>query len=175
MTSSEKVEGATAFPSPAADPYAPTAWGNYDEEKTMPSGQKCRVRKLGFEDFLDAGLLDSMNTLQGVVDKNVRKGSGQPPVDPIKLMKDKRTSSNMTGIINKVVIMSVTAPKIFPAPAEFKDREVGKVYVDTVGMMDKLEIFSLAVGEMNALEEFRQKAGESTQRMADEPSDAVSP
>ena len=151
MTSSDT--GKTDQPMP--DPYAPTAWGQYDEELTVSSGQKCRVRKLDFGDVMDAGLLDKLNTLQGVVDKHVKKGEGQPPIDPMKLLQDKRTARQFSTLIDDVVVMVVTAPKLEKPPADFAKRKQGVVYVDTVGLVDKMEIFSHAMGDLEAMTKFR--------------------
>lgn len=150
-----------------ADPYAPTTWGNYDEELTVSSGQKCRVRKLDFQDVLEAGMLDKLNTLQGVVDKQVKKGEGQPPVDPMKLLKDKRTGAQFSELIDNVTVMCVTQPKLEHAPANVKDRKPGVVYVDTVGLVDKMEIFEHSLGELNKLATFRGGSNESPERVAD--------
>lgn len=172
MTSSEQA------PAPAAlsqeqhdyDPYAPTTWGKYDEELTVSSGQRCRVRKLDFQDVLEAGMLDKMNTLQGVVDKNVKKAEGSPPMDPLKLLKDKRTTGQFRDLINDVVVMVVTAPKLAKPPEDFAKRKPGVVYVDTVGLVDKMDIFTHAIGDLSALERFRFGAKQSGERLADEQS-----
>lgn len=176
MTSSENTNGTSpAAPSQApADPYAPTAWGQYDEELTVPSGQRCRVRKLDFADVMEAGLLDKLNTLQGVVDKHIKKGEGAPPTDPMKLLKDKRTSQQFSSLIDDVVIMCVTQPPLTKAPGAYKDRKPGVVYVDTVGLMDKMEIFEHALGELNKLASFRGGADESAERVADGEGDKPS-
>lgn len=179
MTSSEHLDISRAKTygpsSPAAppqephdyDPYAPTTWGQYDEELTVNSGQKCRVRKLDFGDVMDAGLLDKLNTLQGVVDKHQKKAEGQPPVDPMKLLADKRTARQFSTLIDDVVIMCVTAPKLEKPPADFAKRKPGVVYVDTVGLVDKMEIFGHALGDINALESFRVGPGKPAGGMAD--------
>jgi hypothetical protein len=40
-------------------------------------------------------------------------------------------------------------------PEDNDDRLLGVVYADTVGMMDKMEIFSYAMADMGAMESFR--------------------
>lgn len=184
MTSSENtlgaVPGALTFPPAAppsqvlADPYAPTAWGSYDHELTMPSGQKCRVKKLDFEDVFAAGMMDRLNTLQGVVDKHTKKAEGQPPLDPTKMLADKRTARQMTSLMNEVVCMVVTAPKVVMPPEKMEERKAGVVYADTVGIVDKMEIFAFAMGDLSELESFRGGAKQPAERVADVESD-VSP
>ena len=167
MTSSEHTT--PALPSQEqADPYAPTAWGQYDEELTVSSGQRCRVKKLDFADVMDAGLLDKLNTLQGVVEKHTKKGEGAPPVDPMKMLSDKRTSKQFSTLIDDVVIMCVTAPKLEKPPAKVADRKAGVVYVDTVGLVDKMEIFQHALGDVEAMSNFRGGASKSAERVADD-------
>lgn len=170
MTSSEHTAPAVPSQEPA-DPYAPTTWGNYDEEFTVSSGQKCRVRKLDFQDVMDAGMLDKLNTLQGVVDRQVKKGEGEPPVDPMKLLKDKRTTKQFSELIDSVTVMCVTQPPLAMPPKNVKDRKPGVVYVDTVGLVDKMEIFELALGDINRLATFRRGSNEPAERVADEQSD----
>lgn len=166
MTSSEHASPA-APSQEQADPYAPTTWGTYDEELTVSSGQKCRVRKLDFGDVMDAGLMDKLNTLQGVVDKHAKKAEGQPPMDPMKMLGDKRTAKQFSTLIDDVVVMCVTAPKLEKPPADFAKRKPGVVYVDTVGLVDKMEIFGHALGDINALESFRLGAPKPADGMAD--------
>lgn len=170
MTSSEHTTPASPSQTegmPMPDPYAPTTWGTYDEELVVSSGQKCRVRKLDFGDVMDAGLMDKLNTLQGVVDKHTKKAEGQPPVDPMKMLGDKRTSKQFSQLIDDVVVMCVTAPKLEKPPSDFAKRKPGVVYVDTVGLVDKMEIFGHALGDINALESFRGQPVKPADRVAD--------
>jgi hypothetical protein len=143
------------------DRYAPTKWGAYDQELVVPSGQMCRVRKLDFPDVMAAGLMDKLNTLQGVVDKNIRKGEGQPPADPLKMLKDRRTSLQMAELLNQIVVLCVTAPTVVMPPEPGEERVDGVIYADSVGMMDKMEIFQFAMGDLTSLESFREGAGQS--------------
>lgn len=175
MTSSEHTTDPAAPAQEQADPYAPTAWGNYDDELVMPSGQRCRVRKLDFQDVLDAGMLDKLNTLQGVVDKHVKKGEGEPPLDPMKLLRDKRTTGQFSKLIDDITVMCVTQPPLATPPAQFKDRKPGVVYVDTVGLLDKMEIFEHALGELNKLATFRGGSDKPAERVADEQGDGNAP
>lgn len=144
-----------------ADRYAVTTWGVLDEEFLTPSGQLCRIKKLDFEDVMASGFMDQLNTLQGVVDKGIRKGQGQPPADPLKMMKDRRTAGQMARLMNQVVCLVVTAPKVEMPPENPQDRKVGVVYADTVHMGDKMAIFTKAMGDLEELESFRGKADES--------------
>lgn len=138
------------------DRYAPTSWGVYDEEMIVPSGQICRVKKLDLADVLASGMMDKLNTLQGVVDKNVRKSSGQPPTDPMKMLSDRRTAKQMAELMNEVVCLVVTAPVVVMPPERKEDRKDGVIYADTVHMMDKMEIFTRALGDLDQLESFRE-------------------
>lgn len=151
MTSSETPQ----------DTYAPTVWGQYDEELVCPSGQKCRVKKLDFTDVMASGMMDQLNTLSGVVDKHVKKAEGQPPIDALKMMTDKRTAGQMKVLIDEVVCMVVTAPKVEMPPEDFSDRVIGVVYADTIGIIDKMRVFELAMGDLSELEKFRSGTDKS--------------
>lgn len=137
------------------DRYAATQWGTFDQEFEVPSGQLCRVRKLDFADVMGSGLMDKLNTLQGVVDKQVRKGEGQPPVDPMKMMTDRRTAVQFASLLNQVTCMVVTAPHVEMPPDDKAKREDGVIYADTVGLADKMAIFQFAMGDLGKLESFR--------------------
>lgn len=145
----------------STDRYAPTTWGQLDEELTVSSGQICRVKKLDFVDLMASGLMDQLNTLSGVVDKNIKKGEGAPPIDPMKMMADKRTARQMATLISQVVCMVVTAPIVEMPPEDPEKRVVGVVYADTVGLVDKMDIFSHAMGGLSELEAFRGGTGKS--------------
>lgn len=151
----------TAPPSQEEDRYAPTTWGVLDEELRVPSGQLCRVKKLDFVDLMASGMLDKLNTLQGVVDKHVKKGEGAPPIDPMKMMTDRRTATQMADLISQVVCMVVTAPKVEMPPKDPAKRVDGVIYSDTVDIMDKMEIFTHAMGGMSELESFRGGSGKA--------------
>lgn len=181
---SEQVSGSYEFkqprvetpptPPPPQDPYAPTAWGQYDEEFRVPSGQKCRVRKLDINDMLTSSFIDELSTLEGVVDKHVRRGQGQPPIaDPVKLLQDKRTSRQMAGLVSQVVCLVVTAPKVEMPPESWGDRLEGVVYADTISFQDKIAIFEKAMGEVRSLETFRSQSEQLAERLADEQVDAL--
>lgn len=155
MTSSENS------PETPQNPYAPTAWGSYDDELVCPSGQKCRVKKLDFTDVMASGMMDQLNTLSGVVDKHAKKADGQPPIDAYKMMTDKRTAGQMKTLIDEVVCMVVTAPMVEMPPEDFTKRVVGVVYSDTIGILDKMRIFEVAMGDLSELEKFRSGTDKS--------------
>ena len=139
------------------DPYAPTAWATIDEEFIAPSGQRCRLKKLGLTELVKSGLVNQLNTLAGVVDKKVNKAKGAPPkdIDPMKMLKDERTMDNFLVIVDKVLVLSVTAPHIYEVPDEGTERDPGRVYTDMVDLMDKVAIFEKSVGGLSALAAFR--------------------
>lgn len=168
MTSSENTTD------PNVDPYAPTTWGQVDREFRTPSGQLCRIKNLDLPDLMGSGMLDRLNTLQGVVDKNVRKGQGQPPVDPMKMLADKRTGRQFAELVDQLTCVIVTAPKVYPVPdpnakrEQDRERIAGRVYVDTINLVDKVEIFNAALAGLRELEPFRGGQQESAERLEDE-------
>jgi hypothetical protein len=140
------------------DPYAPTAWATFDREFVTPSGQRCRIKKLGLTELVESGLQDKLNTLQGVVNKKMGTAKGAPPkaVDPQALLKDKNTMSNFMGLVDDILVLTVTAPHIEYVPDNPGLRKPGVVYVDMVDLMDKVAIFNESVGGLQALAAFRQ-------------------
>jgi hypothetical protein len=157
-----------------ANRYVPTTWGQVDSEFVVSSGQRCRIRNLDLRDVIAAGLMDRLNTLQGVVDKNVKKGQGQPPVDPMKMMMDKRVGLQFADLVDEITCMVVNAPTVHPIPdpkakrIEDRERKEGLVYVDTISLSDKIDIFSHALGGLRQLEPFRGGQQESAEHLEDE-------
>lgn len=63
--------------------YNLTTWKIDDERDfTVPSGQKCRIKDLGLEDMAALGIIDQMDTLGMLVEKNhVQRVQGKKPQD----------------------------------------------------------------------------------------------
>lgn len=150
----------TSAPAPALvlDPYAPTAWGQTAEDFVCPSGQRCRVKKAQIQQLLQMGILDSVNSLSGVVDLEViAKAQGLPPIDQIKeLSKNQDKMNALFEVIDKAVCYAVEMPKLWPVPAEGEERVVGRVYIDSVDLRDRIAIFEKVFGAISAMKPFRQ-------------------
>lgn len=110
------------------NPYEPTTWGTTQfEDLTVPSGQKCQVRKTSLEVLIELNILQDMDTLSKVVnDKHItrvkgksasgaKKSGNNEPVDfdIQKLMtEDPKAFMRMIQMVNRVVEYIVTQPRV---------------------------------------------------------------
>lgn len=140
----------------AADPYAPTGWSSPFEDFVAPSGQRCLLRKMDISDLLQAGILEHMDTLGGIVDNEViRPATGQPPVDVRKVMKNPQVLGKLVPMLDKVLAVVVEKPTLHPKPAPGEERVEGRAYIDAVSIADKIAIFNRAAGDLDDLKSVR--------------------
>lgn len=180
-----------------ADPYAPTTWGRRYEDLTCPSGQTCKIRKLGVEQLIAEGAIEDLDTLTAFVNKkhiepkakSVKKGakgkSGNPAV-AAKQQKDATQQAmgvlegvssddvrRMFGLMDIVVMAAVVAPKLHPVPepegpdGEAPERVEGIVYIDDVDAVDKSYIFNYVFAGVKDLESFRKQLSENAAALGD--------
>lgn len=144
-------------------------WGGpSSEDLPVPSGAVCRVRKPDPMIIVEAGALDDIDVLTSFVhEKHVTRVKGgkrtkvveQAPAkdeELIKLMADDTTREKLMSLMDRVTIAAVVKPKVYPV-VEDDDRIDGLVYVDTVSFADKAAILRHVVGDVKALERFRQQ------------------
>lgn len=155
--------------------YALTGWGTslYDD-LTMPSGQVAQVRKPGVQRLIAAGLLENADTLATIVDqKHIKRVKGKLQVDPASLLKDSANMMSVLEMVDKIVAHMVIQPSVrrpvhvdvdgprnekdeLPTrPLRDEEREPGVVYTDQIEMIDRMFIFSYAVGGSTDVERFR--------------------
>lgn len=165
--------------------YATTSWGQeVTIDLTVPSGQLCLVRRPGVTGLIKAGILDSLDSLTGIVqtehiDRVENEKKGLPAVTPeqIKeLQSNKQKLLEALELMDKVLAYVVIQPALFlpylrdeedkayvepltPLPDD--KRVPGRAYVDMVDIMDKVFVFQFVVGGVSDLERFREEFGES--------------
>lgn len=159
--------------------YAPKAWGKEVlVDLPCPSGQLCQVRRPGIPGLIKAGILDSLDSLTGLVQTEhidrVRKGEIKAE-DMQDLAKNKDKLLQAMTLADKVVCYAVVQPKVLPDPEEGAEREPGAIYVEDIDLTDKMFIFQFVVGGVSDLEQFRKEFGEtlgSLENVADVPGPA---
>lgn len=168
--------------------YAPTKWGGevlMDLE--VPSGQLCQVRRPGITGLIKIGVLDSLDSLSGIVksDHIDRVEAGKDPQvtaeDMRELAKSKVGLLRAVELANKVTLAVVVQPALAPVPLvrnpvtgepELDDdmrpieiplegRDPALTYVDQVDLMDQMFILQFVVGGVTDLEQFRKEFGET--------------
>lgn len=170
--SARAVKRATAKSTPAAqndklvrgapqDPsaYAASAWGGRNEfEVTVPSGQKCLCKELSVERLIEMGLLQAINSLEGLVANQVLPGAqGQRTiqVDMASLVQNADKLTAVLELVNTIVCEAVGAPVVHAVPPLGEARVQGLVYVDSIDLTDRFALFSEVTGNLESLSSFR--------------------
>lgn len=172
----QSPQGQQYQPQPEADPYAPTAWGQL-ADFTCPSGQRCALRPLDLEQLLAMGVLEDINALTGIVEKDViRPAQGLPPINTEKILRDGKKVGDIMRVVDQIVVTVVAKPEIrsnLDANGNRLlegQRELGVVYVDSISLVDRIAIFNESLKGVSELESFRQAAGQPGGSVADQPS-----
>jgi hypothetical protein len=144
-------------PSTSQDPYAVTAWGVDEEDFVTPSGQRCRLRRLDEQMLLDAGILDQVTRLPGlVVAGPIRQAQGQPPTDAMQdILKKPDQLRDLLGVMNKLVCIVVVKPELVMEVPE-GGLKPGQVPVSNVGLGDRVAIMEKVLGGVRKLDSFRE-------------------
>jgi hypothetical protein len=153
------VQEDVVVPRPAAE-----VWGSTEYDFTCPSGAMCRLRKLMPEKLLELGILDKITTLPGVVAEVVEKAEGLPP-RKADAIPDAQELRNITGILEVLVPLVVVEPKVFPVPVAGEDgvvpdRVQGRIYTDSIELLDRVAIMERSVQGVKKLEPFREGSGQ---------------
>lgn len=168
--------------------YAPTKWGGeFLVDLEVPSGQLCQVRRPGITGLIKIGVLDSLDSLSGIVksDHIDRVEAGKDPhvtaEEMRELAKSKDGLLRAVELARKVTLAVVVQPPLAPVPLvrnpvtgepeldddmrpieiplEGRDRTL--TYVDQVDLMDQMFILQFVVGGVTDLEEFRKEFSET--------------
>lgn len=155
---------------PVNNVWANTAPLSIGENRTLPSGQTCVARHLGIEDLVAAGILEHADSLTSLVDeKHVRKvrGGRGPDRDQVNMqsvMKDANALRSILTVADKAIPIIVLDPvvKLHYVSTDngtrmlgVDEREPGVVYTDQIGLADKMDLFSWAMGDVEGLQSFR--------------------
>lgn len=171
------------------DPYAVTSWGETASSEpfgiTLPSGQRCLVRRLEMEDVLANGLLNNLDAFSSSLLDEAGSAKAESPEEVLGAFQDKEKFGKLGDTINKIVLITVVKPSVFPLPVEgdidpetgllvgqinpmtgekITGRVKGRVYLDQINFMDKMFIFQSVFEGLNGLDRFRegQEAGLGT-------------
>lgn len=151
---------------------------------TVPSGETCSIRKPDPVALVKAGLIDSLDSLTGLVKSEhidrVQEGRGPSAVlteaDLLEAVKDKDKLRAGFDLIDKVCEFVVVDPKLIrpvkrdadgtPVLGEDgkeidlrdSERDPSLVYTDDVDFQDRVFIMTVAVGGSRDLEAFRQES-----------------
>lgn len=147
-------------PATSADksPYAPTAWGAKEFDFVVPSGQRCRLRRLEVEKLLEEGILDRVSRLPGLAAELVEKAEGAPPSPA---MPDREQIRAVIELTNVLLPLAVVAPVISRMPdpeaedPEDRERQPNRIYPDDVDIFDRVAIMERLLKGVKSLDRFR--------------------
>jgi hypothetical protein len=164
---------------PNTDEYAVTSWGESAAEPfgiTLPSGQRCLVRKLEMEDVLAHGLLNDLDSFSSNLLEDVPT-KDETDESVINAFQETEKFEKLTKTVNKIVMITVKRPTIYLVPLEGEidpdtglrvgqfnpktgekvtGRVKGRAYVDQVSFMDKMAIFQAVFEGLKGLDQFRE-------------------
>jgi hypothetical protein len=129
---------------------------------TCPSGQTCQVRRPGPQGLIEAGILDSLDTLTGIIKtEHLDRVDGKITTDDVKAFVGKPNAiRDGLELMSKVVLYVVVQPELHPTPEPGKPRVAGLAYVDQVDLEDQAYILQYAMGGTKSLETFRTERAE---------------
>jgi hypothetical protein len=156
----ENVSLPDSPPTPPASPqgaYTLTTWGAAEYDFVVPSGQRCRMRKLRPEALIekDPTLIDRISVLPGFAQEQIDKAEGLPPK---KLQDQKEQFAMVVSVVNELLPEVVVLPVVLPIPAEGQPRKEGAIYVDDIELADRVAIMERAVQGVAKLAPFRAEA-----------------
>jgi hypothetical protein len=128
-------------------------------ELALPSGSICLVKRPGVEGLMKAGILDSLDSLTGLVQvEHIDTKDPKKMAQAVKALSE-RKGDLIKGLdlMNKAVCAVVVEPKVFMPPEDGESRDEAKYYIDEVDEEDKSFIFQFVVGGTRDIEIFRQE------------------
>jgi hypothetical protein len=143
-----------------------SGWGKKATDEfdiNLPSGTRCRARKLSMEDAMSLGLLESLDMFTTALMKPILEDAekGKAPEDGnqkelLKSLSDPEKRAKFFGTVNRIVQHTVVKPKVvLQTDAEGNVGE-GEVFAGDIPFTDKMFIFNAVFGnEGNAIATFR--------------------
>lgn len=134
---------------------------------TVPSGSLCRVIRPGPMGLIKLGLLDSLDSLTGLVQmEHFDRVDEKPTRVQADIIKEFAANTEAVkagfALIDKVVVGCVLQPKIHPIPLDDNGEPLPReewdeelIYIDSVDLEDKTFIMQFVVGGTADLEQFR--------------------
>lgn len=180
------------MPSTSNDPYAPSSWASSTYEFTLPSGDKCLLRKIDPLTLAEAGLMDKLDFATSVVMNTHAKNANMTTVERVKrdrakragqdpdedadratmqaIMRNAENSRAFREVLDQMMVVGVAAPKMHIPPDNEDDKEYGKFYTDGPPFADKMAVFNELMKGVRATEQFREGPEEGLGDVAPKPS-----
>jgi len=136
------------------NPYEPVGWGRQIHSEfdinDLPSGQRCRAKKLSLEDAMALGLLESMDmftpTLMKPILDDGKATEDETQKTLLNSLKDPEKRASFFGTVNRVVVHTVIAPKVVGSTNDDGSVNAGEVFINDIPFADKMHIFRCVFG-----------------------------
>lgn len=133
----------------------------------------CLVRRPGPQGLVKMGLLDSLDSLTGIVASKILEvergngvGSSRPSPEGMKaLAENKENLATALDVIDRIIVGVVIKPAVLPVPTTEEERDEDALYVDEVDLEDKVFIMDYAVGGAGDWASFRERAAANVAAM----------
>lgn len=122
----------------------------------LPSGAVVKVRNPGgLRVFLNGGMIP--NSLMTIVKRALDEGKGINENDILNAEGsiDPEMLTDMTALLDNVVVACVVTPQVLPIPENEDDRDDELLYADEFPDDDKMFLFQWLTGGTSDLEQFR--------------------
>lgn len=130
-------------------------WKKSNAPLTLPSGKRMKIRSVGFQAFMKAGIIP--NSLMSVVQSAIDKGQKDPDLD----VSSTEQVEDMMKMMDDVIVFVAVAPEVKPAPKQNERRSDDILYVDEIDEEDKTFIFGVCTGGTRNVEQFRKEQADS--------------
>lgn len=88
-------------------------WGSPLHDLDLPSGELCQVKRPGVQGLIKAGVLESLDSLTGIVQgETLPKAQGKPQANVSAVANDPEKFGEMMARVDEIVVHCVTQPKV---------------------------------------------------------------
>jgi hypothetical protein len=144
-------------PQASDDKYGATAeaWLTGEYDWRTPGGKLVRLKPFPLEEIAASGMLDKLTRLPGITSALITKSEGKPPAKAID-MKDQ--AGMLIEVLNSVLPLCIARPEVYPVPPAGEERVLGRIYIDSVPLPDRIAILTEVVGGVEKWDNFREQS-----------------
>jgi hypothetical protein len=149
----------TSPPSPPQVRPATEVWGQDTSfDFVCPSGAQCRMQRLSPERLLEEGVIDDVTRLPGLTQELIDKSEMKPPKAASEPVTTTEEIKSLVRLLDIIVPMAVLEPKIYPRPDKDTERQQGRIYTDSIELVDRVAIMNKSMEGVVKLDAFRNEA-----------------
>lgn len=144
------------------DPYALTGWNKEEKEGqfdfTLPTGQRCLLRKLKLEDILELNMVDAYDTFSALLMAENRANSDmEMGISILHVLSDEEKRQKLMGKIDPILPIVILQPQVLAKVPAGRTKNPAKTYVDDIPLEDRIAIFGAVFQGLGGMSSFRQE------------------